>query len=104
RRRFGGRHPVCGTGVRSRIAVTSRPAACNERIAASPPASWPFTATSRDFIPLSTADLAAVSAAILASNGVVLLDPLKSSPHAELKPITLPPVSVIVTIVLLKVE
>ena len=27
RRRFGGRHPLCGTGVTSLIAVTSRPAA-----------------------------------------------------------------------------
>src|SRR5699024_8358197 len=104
RRRFGGRHPLCGTGVKSRIAVTSRPAACSERIAASRPAPGPFTATSRDFMPLSTADFAAVSAAICAANGVDLRDPLKPSAPAELQPITLPPVSVIVTIVLLKVE
>ncbi|EHE95045.1 hypothetical protein STHE1630_00037, partial [Streptococcus thermophilus CNCM I-1630] len=38
RRRFGGRAPLCGTGVTSRIAVTSRPAAARARIADSRPA------------------------------------------------------------------
>src|SRR3954451_16199608 len=32
-RRLGGRHPLCGTGVTSLIAPTSRPTACSERIA-----------------------------------------------------------------------
>ena len=42
RRRFGGRAPLCGTGVTSRIAVTSRPAAARARIADSRPELGPF--------------------------------------------------------------
>src|SRR5699024_12470472 len=99
RRLFGGRQPLCGTGVSSRIAVISRPAACNDRIAASRPAPGPFTETSNVFIFVSSADLAAVSAAICAANGVDLREPLKPSAPAELQPITFPCQSVIVTIV-----
>src|SRR5699024_5028442 len=104
RRRFGGRHPLCGTGVTSRIAVISNPAACKERIAASRPAPGPLTETSKFFMLVSRADFAAVSAAIWAANGVDFRDPLNPSAPAELQPITLPCKSVIVTIVLLKVE
>ena len=43
RRRFGGRQPLCGMGVTSVIAVTSRPAVWSERIACSRPAPGPFT-------------------------------------------------------------
>ena len=46
RRRFGGRQPLCGTGVTSRIAVTSRPAAARARIADSRPEPGPLTVTS----------------------------------------------------------
>ena len=43
RRRFGGRQPLCGIGVTSLIMVTSRPAACSARIAASRPEPGPLT-------------------------------------------------------------
>src|SRR5699024_5395003 len=90
RRRLGGRQPLWGTGVTSRIAVTSRPAACNERIADSRPAPGPLTVTSNDFIPSSIADFAAASAAICAAKVVDLREPLYPSAPAELQPITLP--------------
>ena len=41
--RFGGRQPLCGTGVTSLIEVTSSPAAWSERIAASRPEPGPLT-------------------------------------------------------------
>ena len=43
RRRLGGRHPLCGMGVTSVIALTSRPAAWRERMACSRPAPGPLT-------------------------------------------------------------
>src|SRR5699024_53895 len=101
---LGGRHPLCGTGVKSRIAVISKPAACNERIAASRPAPGPLTDTSRFFIFVSTAAFAATSAAICAANGVDLREPLNPKAPAELHPIVFPCKSEIDTIVLLKVE
>src|SRR5699024_6881548 len=90
--------------TKTRIAVISKPAACKEQIAASRPAPGPFTVTSNVFMPCSIAVLAAVSAAICAAKGVDLREPLKPSAPAELHEITLPCISVIVTIVLLNVE
>lgn len=55
RRRFGGRQPLCGTGVTSLIAVTSKPTDCSARTAASRPAPGPLTVTPIVFIPFSTA-------------------------------------------------
>ena len=43
RRRFGGRQPLWGIGVTSLIMLTSRPAACRERMAASRPEPGPLT-------------------------------------------------------------
>ena len=43
RRRLGARQPLCGMGVMSVIAETSRPAAWSDRIACSRPAPGPFT-------------------------------------------------------------
>src|SRR3954451_3245827 len=45
-RRFRGRQPLCACGVTSLTPVTSRPAACSERIAVSRPEPGPFTKTS----------------------------------------------------------
>src|SRR5699024_3510301 len=103
-RLFGGRQPLCGTGVSSRIAVISSPAACHERIAASRPAPGPFTDTSNVFMSVSSADVAAVSAAIRAAKEIDFREPLKPNAPAELHPRTFPCISVIETIVLLNVE
>src|SRR6185295_3032531 len=78
-RRFGGRHPLCGIGVASRIERISMPAVCSARIAESRPDPGPLTFTSSDRIPTSRARLAAVTAACWAANGVPLRDPLKPS-------------------------
>ena len=52
-RLFLGRHPLCGIGVTSFTAVTSRPADLSERIAASRPAPGPLIQHSTFFIPSS---------------------------------------------------
>lgn len=85
------------------IVVTSRPAVCNERIAVSLPGPTPFTTTSTFLIPESNAILPAFSAANPAANGVDFLLPLKPIAPLEAQATTLPSLSVIVVIVLLKV-
>ena len=95
---------MCGMGVTSLIMLTSRPAACNARIAASRPEPGPFTNTSTVLSPCSMAAFAAVSAAVCAAYGVLFLEPLKPSPPAEAHESALPWVSVMVTIVLLNVD
>src|ERR1700752_3068021 len=45
-RRFGGRHPLCGIGVTSRMERTSIPAAASARTADSRPDPGPLTRTS----------------------------------------------------------
>src|SRR5580704_9721971 len=82
---------------------TSRPVACSDLIAVSRPEPGPFTNTSTLRMPCSIARRAAASAAIWAANGVDLRDPLKPTCPDEAQEITLPPGSVIETIVLLKV-
>src|SRR3546814_5336874 len=67
RRRFGGRHPLCGIGVTSRIAVIVKPTACSARSADSRPEPGPFTLTSRVRTPCSCALRPASSAAICAA-------------------------------------
>src|SRR2546421_7329503 len=51
RRRFGGRQPLCGIGVTSRITTMCSPAAASARTADSRPEPGPFTRTSTLFIP-----------------------------------------------------
>src|SRR3954467_2828245 len=99
-RRFGGRHPLWGTGVTSLIVPTSRPTACSDRIAVSRPEPGPLTNTSTLRMPWSCARRAAASAAICAANGVDLREPLKPTWPALAQEITLPIGSVIETIVL----
>src|SRR5881628_2587988 len=101
RLRFGGRHPLSGIGVTSRIDFTSRPTVCSARIADSRPDPGPFTRTSSDRMPTVLAALPAFSAACVAAKGVPLRDPLKPMPPALDQATTLPSVSVIVTVVLL---
>src|SRR5438270_12180006 len=101
---LGGRHPLCGMGVRSTMALTSRPAACRERMAASRPAPGPRTKTLTCRTPCSMAFLAAESAAKPAAYGVDLREPLKPAAPLEPQVRTLPSGSVMVTMVLLKLD
>src|SRR5207253_3893669 len=101
RRRFGGRHPLCGTGVTSEMLLILRPSAFNARTADSRPGPGPLMRTSRFLTPHSTAALPARSAATCAANGVDLRDPLKPAPPDVAHDSALPCRSVIVMIVLL---
>src|SRR5258708_4211064 len=101
RRRFGGRTPLCGTGVMSRIAVTVKPTVWSARSADSRPEPGPFTSTSSVRMPCSMAFLPADSAAICAAYGVDLREPLKSALPDDAQAIALPCASVMVMIVLL---
>src|SRR5215207_886487 len=83
RRRLGGRHPLWGMGVTSRISVTLKPAPCRARSALSRPAPGPFTNTATERIPCSIARRAASSAASWAAKGVDLRDPLKPRAPAD---------------------
>jgi len=102
RRFFGGRQPLCGIGVRSRIERTSSPAVDRARTADSRPAPGPLTATSTVRRPDSFALFAAVKDACWAAKGVPFRDPRKPSDPELDHEITFPMGSVIVTIVLLK--
>src|SRR5260363_246633 len=55
RRRFGGRHPLCGTGVTSEIVVIFSPKPCNARTEDSRPGPGPLILTSRLLTPHSSA-------------------------------------------------
>src|SRR5438093_4492020 len=89
-------------GVTSLIAEISSPAACRDRIAASRPAPGPLTHTSTRFMPELSASRADDSAATCAAKGVLLREPLNPTFPALAHVMTLPSMSVIVTIVLLK--
>src|SRR6185437_13181614 len=67
RRRLGGRQPLCGIGVTSRIEVTAKPTACNARNADSRPEPGPLTSISSVRMPCSIAFLPASSAATWAA-------------------------------------
>src|SRR5277367_1604998 len=104
RRRFGGRQPLCGTGVTSLMALMCKPDEAKARTADSRPAPGPFTRTSTDFIPYwSRATPAAVAAACCAAYGVPLREPLKPTEPAEDQLTARPSGSVSVTMVLLNV-
>src|SRR6266478_892035 len=101
-RRFGGRQPLCGIGVTSRITTMCNPAAASARTADSRPEPGPFTRTSTLFTPYwSRATPAAASEACCAAYGVPLREPLKPIAPAEDQHITRPSVSVMVICVLL---
>src|SRR5437763_8933976 len=87
---FGGRHPLCGMGVTSRMARTSIPAVERARTALSRPEPGPATRTSTVRRPVSLALLAAVIAACCAAKGVPLREPRKPSEPALDQEITLP--------------
>src|ERR1700730_5837752 len=100
-RRLGGRHPLCGIGVVSRIAVTRIPALLIARIADSRPPPGPFTRTSHCCMPASVALLAASYAACWAAKGVPLREPRNPRAPEDDCAIKLPSRSVIEIIVLL---
>src|SRR5690349_24884240 len=104
RRRLGGRQPLWGMGVTSRISVTLKPAVCKARSALSRPAPGPLTNTATERMPCSIARRAASSAASCAAKGVLLREPLKPREPAEDHATVLPFTSVIVTTVLLNVD
>src|SRR5215475_15456437 len=103
RRRFGGRQPLCGSGVMSSMDLIVRPAACSAVIALSRPLPGPLTLTSTSFTPNFEAFSAACCAAICPANGVLLREPLKPDVPALAQHKASPLVSVIVTVVLLNV-
>src|SRR5215471_3759383 len=101
RRRFGGRQPLCGTGVTSAMLEILMPSALSARTADSRPGPGPLMRTSRFLMPQSIAALPAFSAATCAANGVDLREPLKPAPPDVAHDSALPCRSVIVMIVLL---
>src|SRR2546425_13156897 len=103
RRFLGGRHPLWGIGVTSRIERICSPAVANAWIADSRPEPGPWTRTCTRSTPRFIASRAACSAATVAANGVDFIEPwnpvLPQVPHV----LTLPVISVIVVGGLLKV-
>src|SRR5216117_2178033 len=75
RRFLGGRHPLCGIGVTSRIERICRPAVASAWIADSRPEPGPCTRTCTRRTPRFIASRAACSAATVAANGVDFLEP-----------------------------
>src|SRR5580658_2637714 len=100
-RRLGGRQPLCGIGVTSRMLRTSMPVVARARIADSRPEPGPETRTSTERTPWSRAALAAPTAACCAANGVPLREPRKPSEPEDFQESVLPTWSVMVTMVLL---
>src|SRR5690606_21294247 len=103
RRFFGGRQPLCGIGVTSRIERICNPALASAWIADSRPLPGPCTRTWTRFIPRLTASRATCSAATVAANGVDFFEPLKPAFPALPHTTTFPARSVMVTSVLLNV-
>ena len=88
----------------SLIDTILNPLACKALNAVSLPDPGPFTSTDKIFIPTSKALAAAASAATCAAYGVDLREPLNPFCPADAHETTLPFVSAIETIVLLKVD
>src|SRR5213595_2085322 len=103
RRFLGGRHPLWGIGVTSRIERICRPAVARAWIADSRPDPGPCTRTCTRRTPRFSASRAHCSAATVAANGVLFLEPLNPALPDEPHETALPCVSVIVIVVLLKV-
>ncbi len=95
---------MCGIGVVSFIERILKPLACSALNAVSLPEPGPLTSTDKVFMPASNALEAAASAATCAAYGVDFLEPLKPFCPADAQDITLPLVSAIEIIVLLKVD
>src|SRR6267378_2639027 len=103
RRFLGGRHPLCGIGVTSRIERICSPALASAWMADSRPEPGPCTRTCTRFTPRFSASRAACSAATVAANGVDFLEPLNPALPEEPQVTAFPCRSVIVISVLLNV-
>jgi hypothetical protein len=103
-RRLRGRHPLCGTGVTSRMLVTLMPADCNVRMAASRPGPGPRTNASTWRRPCSRPLRAAFSAARCAAKAVDFREPMNPAVPALPHAMGFPCGSVSVMTVLLKVD
>src|SRR5512141_1068110 len=103
RRFFGGRHPLWGIGVTSRMDTTRSPTDASAWMADSRPLPGPCTRTCTRRRPRFIASRPQFSAATVAANGVDFFEPLKPAfpavPHAS----ALPRMSVMVMSTLLKV-
>ena len=95
---------MSGIGVISLITVIFNPVEPNALIADSLPLPGPLITISICFMPFSIAFFPASSAASCAAKGVDFLEPLNPLLPDDDHEIVLPEVSVMVTIVLLKVE
>src|ERR1700730_17481067 len=102
RRFLGGRQPLWGSGVTSSIDLMVRPADCRAVIALSRPPPGPFTRTSNSLTPNFEAFSAHCWAAHWPANGVLLRLPLNPHVPPLAQQSESPFVSVIVTVVLLK--
>src|SRR5436190_24239080 len=103
RRFLGGRQPLCGIGVTSRIERICKPAVASAWIADSRPEPGPCTRTCTRRTPRLYASRPACSAATVAANGVDFLEPLNPAFPAVPQATALPDRSVMVMSVLLKV-
>src|SRR6184192_1303558 len=90
RRFLGGRQPLCGIGVTSRMERIWRPAVASAWIADSRPEPGPWTRTCTRRTPRFIASRAACSAATVAANGVDFFEPwnpaLPEEPHVMALP------------------
>src|SRR5437588_8347431 len=103
RRFLGGRHPLWGIGVTSRIERIWRPAVASAWIADSRPDPGPCTRTCTRRTPRLIASRPAASPATVAANGVDFFEPLKPALPDEPHEMVFPRGSVMVMVVLLKV-
>src|SRR6185436_2841668 len=102
-RRLGGRQPLCGIGVTSLIDFTCSPADASAWMADSRPLPGPCTRTCTRLTPRPIASRAHCSAATVAAKGVLFFEPLNPALPDEPHATALPWLSVMVTVVLLKV-
>ena len=79
RRRLGGRQPLCGTGVTSRMLVILNPTLLSARNAASRPEPGPFTKTANDRTPCSRALSGRILCSKLCGKRRALSRPLESA-------------------------
>src|SRR5512146_2141160 len=96
RRFLGGRQPLCGIGVTSRMDATLRPTDASAWIADSRPLPGPCTRTCTRRTPRFIASRPQFSAATVAANGVDFFDPLNPAFPAEPQASALPLRSVMV--------